>query len=331
MKEILEKLTQKVILNRNEAREVLKNVASGMYSDIEISSFLTAYMMRPVTAGELAGFREALLELAVPVDLNGYETLDVCGTGGDGKNTFNISTLTAFVAAGAGAKVVKHGNAAASSASGSSDIMQYFGYSFSNSNDKLKKELEQTGICYLHAPLFHPALKNVAPVRKTLRLKTFFNILGPMVNPARPSRQLIGVFNRDVQDLYAGVYASTPVRYFIVHSLDGYDEVSLTSDFRLVTNDTQQTVSPGVLSFGYVPPAALRGGQTLRENAVLFGNILEGQGTAGQNKVVVANAAYALLCYFPEKSLEETTAMAEASLLSGRAKEVFHTLMNMQS
>ncbi|MCD6202518.1 MAG: anthranilate phosphoribosyltransferase [Bacteroidales bacterium] len=331
MKEVLEKLTQGEVLGQKEAKEVLKKVATGMYSDIEISSFLTVYMMRPVTAGELAGFREALLELAVPVDLNGYETLDVCGTGGDGKNTFNISTLTAFVAAGAGAKVVKHGNTAASSASGSSDIMQYFGYSFSTNKDKLAKEMEKTGICYLHAPLFHPALKNVAPVRKTLRLKTFFNILGPMVNPARPTRQLIGVFNREVQDLYAGVYAKTPVRYFIVHSLDGYDEVSLTSDFRLVTNDAKQTISPGELSFGYIPPAALKGGENLRENAVLFRNILEGQGTAGQNKVVVANAAYALLCYFPEKSLEETTAMAEESLLSDKAKKVFHTLMDMQS
>ncbi|HHJ10436.1 MAG TPA: anthranilate phosphoribosyltransferase [Bacteroidetes bacterium] len=330
MKKFLEKLTKGEILDHEEAKEVLTKVATGMYSDIEISSFLTVYMMRPITAGELAGFREALLELAVPVDLNDYDTMDVCGTGGDEKNTLNISTLTAFVAAGAGAKIVKHGNFATSSISGSSDIMQYFGYSFSNDNDKLKKELEIAGICYLHAPMFHPALKNVAPVRKALRLKTFFNILGPMVNPAHPSRQLIGIFNRKVQDLYAGVYASTTVRYFLVHSLDGYDEISLTSEFRLITNESRQIISPAELSFGYVSPSAIRGGQSLHENAAFFRNILEGRGTEEQNKVVTANAAYALQCYFTGKTLEEATVLAEESLLAGKAQKAFQTLMDIQ-
>ncbi len=330
MKKILEQLTRGEILGQQEAKEVLTKIATGAYTDIEIAAFLTVYMMRDITPGELAGFREALLGLAVPVNLNGYDTLDVCGTGGDGKNTFNISTLTAFVAAGAGAKVAKHGNAAASSASGSSDIMQHFGYSFSNDHDKLLRELEKAGICYLHAPLFHPALKNVAPVRKTLRLRTFFNILGPMVNPARPTRQLVGIYDRKVQDLYADVFAQTPVRYFLVHSLDGYDEISLTSDFRLITPASRQTLSPADLPWGYVSPTMIRGGKTLRQNASIFTDILEGRGTEAQNKVVIANTAYALQCYFPEKSAEETMAMAEESLISGKANIVFRTLINMQ-
>ena len=330
MKTILEKLTHGGILDRAEAKEVLKKTGTGTYTDIEIASFLTIYMMRRITAAELSGFREALLELAIPVNLNGFQTMDVCGTGGDEKNTFNISTLTAFVVAGAGAKVVKHGNSAASSAAGSSDIMQYFGYHFSNDNGKLQKELEKAGICYLHAPLFHPALKNVAPVRKTLKVKTFFNILGPMINPARPEKQLVGVFNREVQDLYAEVYAGTTIRYALVHSLDGYDEISLTDDFYLITNDTSQTISPEALSFGTVLPSEISGTQTIRDNAGIFINILEGRGTDAQNHVVLANTAYALQCYFPEISLEEAAGMAEESLLGGKAKQSFQTLMNMQ-
>ncbi len=244
MKKILERLSRGEVLEREEARTVMTAIGTGTYSDAQVAAFLTVYLMRPVTSGELAGFREALLELAVPVGLNGLRTLDVCGTGGDGRNTFNISTLTAFVCAGAGAYVVKHGNAAASSASGSSDVMQALGYRFSSDTDKLKKELEETHLCYLHAPLFHPALKQVAPVRKALGVRTFFNILGPMVNPARPASQLVGVFSREVQDLYGGVYAGAGTDYAIVHSLDGYDEISLTAPARVLGNNGESTLTP---------------------------------------------------------------------------------------
>ncbi len=330
MKEILEMLMQGKVLDQTEARGVLTRVASGVYTDIEIASFLTVYLMRKITSEELTGFRDALLDLAVPVNLNGYDIMDVCGTGGDGKNTFNISTLTAFVVAGAGAKVVKHGNSAASSAAGSSDIMQFFGYTFSNRDEKLKKELEETGITYLHAPLFHPALKNVAPVRKALKLKTFFNILGPMVNPARPAKQLIGVFNKEVQDIYAEVYAGTSVSYALVYSLDGYDEISLTSDFRLMTNRASRNVTPAEISLGYIQPRDISGGNNIKENASIFLSILQGEGTPAQNDVVLANATVALQCYFPDMSREEALQTAKESLLGRKAHRVFEKLISLQ-
>ncbi len=331
MKKILERLSQGEILSTHEAREVMTGIGTGQYTDAQISAFLTAYIMRPVTAGELAGFREALLELAVPVDLDGLRTLDVCGTGGDGRNTFNISTLTAFVCAGAGARVVKHGNAAATSAAGSSDVMQELGYRFSADMDKLKKELESTGLCYLHAPLFHPALKQVAPVRKALGVRTFFNILGPMVNPARPQSQLVGVFSRDVQDLYGGVYAGTGTDYAIVHSLDGYDEISLTAPARLLNAAGETTLNAEFFSLPENRPEDLAGGKDVEENVSLFLNVLRGEGTPAQTNTVLVNSAVALQCYFPELSLEEAYEKAERSLMSGQAYKVLEKLITLQS
>ena len=331
MKKILEKLSQGEVLGTEEARQVMTDIGTGTYSEMQIAAFLTAYLMRPVTAGELAGFRQALLTLAVPVDLDGLCTIDVCGTGGDGKNTFNISTLTAFVCAGAGAYVVKHGNGAATSAAGSSDVMQHLGYRFSADSAKLRRELEEAGITYLHAPSFHPALKQVASVRKALQVKTFFNILGPLVNPARPQSQLTGVFDTTVQDLYGGVYAGTGTDYAVVHNLDGYDEISLTAPFRLLSPAGEQILSPEVFPLPQHEAAAIAGGKDVKENAALFLEVLRGESSAARTNTVLANSAVALQCYFPELPLEEALGKARDALLGGKAYEAFVTLMNLQS
>ena len=318
-------------MDREESRQVMTGIGTGTYGELQVAAFLAAYLMRPVTSQELSGFREALLELAVPVTLDDMRTLDVCGTGGDGMNTFNISTLTAFVCAGAGARVVKHGNAAATSAAGSSDIMQHLGYRFSADSNKLKKELEEAGICYLHAPLFHPALKRVSPVRKALGVRTFFNILGPMVNPAQPRSQLIGVFNREVQDLYGGVYAGTGTDYAIVHSLDGYDEISLTAPARVITNAGETTLTPENLSLPKNTPEEIVGGNHVKENATLFVNILRDGGSPAQRHTVLANSTVALQCFFPGISMEEAYVKAETSLMSRKAYQAFEKLLNIQS
>ena len=330
MKDILNYLFEGKTLTREQARESLTNLASGTYSESEMASFLTVFNMRKIKPEELAGFRDAMLDLAVQIDLGDYNLIDVCGTGGDEKNTFNISTLSAFVVAGAGAKVVKHGNYAVSSPCGSSNIFEHFGYQFSNDASKLQQEIEKTNICYLHAPLFHPAMKNIAPVRKALKVKTFFNILGPMVNPARPKNQLIGVFSEEVQKLYAEVYKQIGVNHIIVYSLDGYDEISLTGDFRYISLQKQEVLTPDSLGLLKIDHIELFGGNTVQEAAGIFENILSGNGTAAQQNVVVANSAMALKCYYPEKSLEDCIFMARESLESKKAFHTMKLLMEIQ-
>jgi anthranilate phosphoribosyltransferase len=326
MKETLTFLFEGNVLTRNKAKEVLTDVASGKFTDAEMASFLTVFMMRKITPEEILGFREAMLGLAVPVKLEGYATIDVCGTGGDGKNTFNISTLSAFVLAGAGAKVVKHGNYGLSSPCGSSNIFEFFGYQFSTDNGKLKNELEECGVCYFHAPMFHPAMKNIGPVRKALKVKTFFNMLGPMTNPARPKSQFVGVFSSDTQKLYSEVYQLADIRHGIAFSLDGYDEISLTGDFSVASNNNMNVFSPESLGFSKVSSEALHGGNTIEEAAGIFLAILEGRGTKAQNEVVIANSAFALSCYYPEKSIPDCIEMAKESLLSGKALQKFKKL-----
>ena len=198
MKEILNHLTAYKSLDRELAKEVLINLAKGVYNNSQIAAFLTVFTMRSVTVEELSGFKDAMLELCIQLPLEGYEAIDLCGTGGDSKDSFNISTLSSFVVAGAGQNVAKHGNYGVSSVCGSSNLMTYFGYEFTNDRDQLLRDLDNAGICFLHAPLFHPAMKNVAPIRKELGVKTFFNMLGPMVNPSQPKNQLVGVFNLEL-------------------------------------------------------------------------------------------------------------------------------------
>lgn len=331
MREILNHLFEHKTLNRQEAERVLTNIANGSYSESEIAAFITVYLMRSITVDELTGFRDALLNLCIRIDLSDFDTMDVCGTGGDGKDTFNISTLTTFVLAGAGVSVAKHGNYGVTSACGSSNILEYFGYKFSNGQDKLKKEIEKTGVCFLHAPLFNPAMKNVAPVRRALKVKTFFNMLGPMVNPSFPRKQLIGVYNLELARLYNYLYQQSSMQYIIVFSLDGYDEISLTSDFKYILNGVEHIVSPEMMNYQRALQPDLNGGRTVKEAADIFIKVLKGEGTTTQNNVLTANTQMALKCYYPLKSFEECREFAWESLFSGKAYNSFMKLIELQS
>jgi anthranilate phosphoribosyltransferase len=331
MKRILNYLFEHRTLKRQEAEEVLTNIAKGNYSESEIAAFITVYLMRSITVDELAGFRDALINLCIRINLDEFDTIDVCGTGGDGKDTFNISTLSTFVLAGAGAKVSKHGNYGVSSTCGSSNIMEFFGYKFSTDREKLRREIEKTGVCFLHAPLFNPAMKNVAPVRRALKVKTFFNMLGPMVNPAFPTKQLVGVYSLDLARLYNYLYQQSGIRYIIVHSLDGYDEVSLTNDFKYILNGVEEIASPESFGYNRTEMIDLNGGTTVQEAASIFTSVLQCKGTEAQTNVVVVNTQMALMCYYPDKSPEICKSMAEDSLKSGKALQAFKRLIEMQS
>lgn len=328
MREILSHLFEYKRLTLQEAEEILIEIAGGKHSDSEIAAFITVFNMRTISIDELAGFRNALLKTCIPIDLTNFNTIDLCGTGGDGKDTFNISTLSAFVVAGAGATVSKHGNYGASSGCGSSNVMEYLGYKFSSDHDQLRRELDTCGITFLHAPLFNPAMKNVAPVRKALRLKTFFNMLGPMVNPGRPKNQIVGVFNLELARMYNYLYQKSNVNYAIIHSLDGYDEISLTGDFKVLSNKSDRIYSPEQLGMNLVKPEELDGTGDVPGTAAIFTKVLEGKGTVPQNSAVIANSAMALATYFPDKSLEQCIEMATSSLLGGKAKNVFSKLIS---
>ncbi len=328
MKETLQYLFDHKTLGKEDAKVILRNLAAGKYNEAEMAAFISVYLMRSITVEELAGFRDALLELCTPVDLSEFNTIDVCGTGGDEKNTFNISTLSSFVVAGAGEKVAKHGNYSVSSACGSSNVMEYFGYTFSNDSDRLRREIDRYNICFLHAPLFNPAMKNVAPVRQSLRIKTFFNMLGPMVNPSSPENQLIGVFSLDVARLYHYLYQESEKQFCIIHSLDGFDEISLTGSFRALTRTTERTFVPGDLGMDPVSPSEIYGGETVEEAASVFLKIMEGQGSRAQNDVVIANAALALYCMDEPSGLGRCLERARQSLESGKAFHAFKQLID---
>jgi len=330
MKDTLNYLFAGNTLTKDEARTMLTRIGEGQFSESEIASFLTVFRMRKIKAEELSGFRQAMLDLSVAVDLSEYNTIDVVGTGGDGKNTFNISTLSCFVLAGAGYKVTKHGNYGLSSVSGASNMFEYFGYKFGNNAGKLRKELEQTGICFLHAPLFHPAMKNVGPVRKALKVKTLFNMMGPIINPSFPKNQLVGVSDLEIMDLYHHVFADSDQNFLIVHSLDGYDEISLTGDARFVSNQMEDSISASDFGFSTVTPEELSGGNSVDDAAKIFRNVLEGKGTPAQKNVVIANAALGIRCISPEKSLADCLAEAKESLASGKALNALTKLINIQ-
>ncbi len=330
MRQIITHLSAHKTLTREEARKILSDIANGIYDEVEMASFMTIFLMRSVTVEELSGFRDALLEHCLQVDLACDSLIDLCGTGGDGKDTFNISTLASFVTAGAGAKVAKHGNYGVSSTCGSSNILEFFGYRFTNNQDNLRKQIEKAGICFLHAPLFNPAMKNVAPVRRGLRVKTFFNMLGPMVNPAFPQKQLVGVFSLELARIYSYIYQQTEKDFVIIHSLDGYDEISLTGEFKMISNKKEQLIDPEQLGLEKARAEDIKGGSTINESADIFKKILEGNGTPSQQSVVAVNAAYALQCYF-EKDLEECLAMANESINSGKAKQAFEKLIEVSN
>lgn len=319
MKKILTQLFEHKKLSRQEAKEILVKIANNEYNDAQIAAFISVYLMRTISVEELQGFRDALLELCVKVDLEGIESIDVVGTGGDGKNTFNISTISSFIIAGAGYKVTKHGNYGVSSACGSSNVLLQLGYQFTNEEDVLKNQLDKANICFFHAPLFHPAMKTVAPIRRQLGVKTFFNMLGPLVNPGQPKYQLLGVFNLELARLYQYIFQQTSRQYAIVYAMDGYDEVSLTGDFKLRNNDGEFLISPSVLGKPKLDPYDLRGGDSVESAAKIFVNILSGEGTAAQNHVVTANAGLAIHCIKPSMSMEDCIAEATESLQNGNA------------
>jgi anthranilate phosphoribosyltransferase len=328
MKDILNHLFEYKTLTKEEAKAILTDISRGKYTHVQIASFLTVYMMRSITVAELAGFRDAMLELCLAVDLSAFDPMDVCGTGGDGKDTFNISTLASFVVAGAGQHVVKHGNYGVSSACGSSTVMEYLGYKFTNDKDALQRQIERSNICFLHAPLFHPAMKNVAPVRKELGVKTFFNMLGPMVNPAFPKKQMVGVFSLELARLYAYLYQQTDKQFVILHALDGYDEISLTGGVKMISDRQEQVVQPEEMNLPTLTAESLHGGNTVEEAATIFTNVLKGQGTHAQQAAVLANAGMALYAVRPALSLPDAVLTARESLESGKALQAFKSFMS---
>ncbi len=328
MKQILNDLITYKSLDKQTAKDILVRLAQGEFNQSQMAAFLTVFLMRSITVEELEGFRDAMLELCVPLHIPEYDAIDLCGTGGDGKDTFNISTLASFIVAGAGQNVAKHGNNGVSSVCGSSNLLAFFGYEFTNDTDKLKKSIEESGICFLHAPLFHPAMKNIAPVRRELGVKTFFNMLGPMVNPSFPKKQLVGVFSLELARLYAYLYQKTNQDFVILHALDGYDEISLTGPFKMITNEREQVLYPEDLGLSTHKPEDLSGGDTVEASAKIFMDILKGKGTKAQNEVVIANAGMAIFCGNKQLSLEESMAAARTSLESGKALHTFQRLVN---
>lgn len=324
MKKYLKKLYDNRVFTKEEAQEVLLLISEGKANAAETASLLTAYLMRPISVEELSGYRDILLELCVPVQI-GFPSIDVCGTGGDSKNTFNISTLAAFVAAAAGVKVAKHGNYGVSSISGSSNVLEYLGYKFTDDTSILARQLERNNICFMHAPLFHPALKQVAPVRKELGVKTFFNMLGPLVNPARTSHKMVGVYDQELARVYHYMMQKEERPYCIVHSVDGYDEISATSDFKLYTHVGEQVVNPSDLGIMEIRQEDLFGGTTVKDAAAIFLNVLQGQATPQQAEVVAVNAAYAIQCY-TEKPIEESLLMAKEVIQSKKAFTILKQL-----
>lgn len=328
MKNILNRLINQESISSAEAKNVLVKMSEGEYNLSQMASFLTVYMMRSITLEELQGFRDALLELCVPIDLSNFNAIDLCGTGGDGKNTFNISTLASFITAGAGVKVAKHGNYGVSSASGSSNVMEALGVKFTDDEEALKRSIDQAGICVMHAPLFHPAMKNVAPIRRELGVKTFFNMLGPMVNPSFPPNQMVGVFSLELQRLYGYLYQNTDKNYSIVHAVDGYDEISLTGDAKIITNSSERMFSPSDLNLEAIEAHKIFGGDTVEDAKKIFKDIITGHGTEAQINVVCANAGLAIATV-NGISHKEGFELAKESLANGNAKRSLEKLVEL--
>lgn len=328
MKQVLNRLINHETLSKKEANSIVMSISEGIYNHSQIAAFLTVYMMRSVSLEELEGFRDALLELCLAVNLNDFNTIDLCGTGGDGKNTFNISTLASFVTAGAGVQVTKHGNYGVSSVSGSSNVLEQLGIKFSNETDFLKRCLDEAGICILHAPLFHPAMKHVAPIRRDLGVKTFFNMLGPMVNPAFPKNQLVGVFNLELARLYGYLYQKSEKNYTIIHAMDGYDEISLTGAAKMISKQSEKELNPIDFGCKKITAPEIFGGDTIPEAASIFMNILQGKATEAQKNVVCANAALAIHT-IEQCGIQEGFERAQASLADGRALQSLNQLKQL--
>jgi len=323
MKNILALRTEGNALDQQTAKEVMLRIGTGEINPSQIAAFLVSYWYHPIQVQELKGFVEAMLELAVTIDLSAFDAMDVCGTGGDGKDTFNISTTSSFVVVGAGQKIAKHGNHGVSSAVGSSTVLEFLGLKFKNDESYLKQKMENAGICFLHAPLFHPAMRFVGPIRKELGMKTFFNLLGPLLNPAKVEKQLTGVYSPEVFDLYQEFFSGTGKQFGIVFGEDGYDEISLTGDFRFGSKEGTKSYNPLDLGFETVQMDQLSGGATVEHSADIMYKILQRDGTPAQTNAVVANAGAALFVANKAKTIQEGIELAKESLESGRAFQAF--------
>lgn len=326
MRKLLNQLYENYHLSEEEAYQIMVDISESKYSDIELASFLTVFNMRNITLAELKGYRRALLDLCLKPNVP-QQALDIVGTGGDGKDTFNISTLSCFVVAGAGHKIIKQGNYGASSISGASNMLEYFGYQFSADEAKINREYDEVGITFLHAPLFHPALKKVAPLRKELGVKTFFNLMGPLVNPVQPTHQNLGTFDAKTARLYHYVMQNSATNYAISTALAGYDEISLTSPTKVYTNAGEFLFDSEDFGLQTIKPEEIAGGQSVEENATIFINVLKNETTTARKNVVLANAALGLKTIYPTKDLKECVAIANESLISGKAFETFKKLV----
>lgn len=332
MKQILNRLFEHQYLNRSEAKEILTRMAAGEYNESQIAAFISVFLMRSISIDEFLGFADALLDLRTNVDaLAAYNPIDIVGTGGDNKNTFNISTLSCFVVAGAGYKVAKHGNYGATSVSGASNVMEQHGVKFTADVSKLEESLDKTNIAYMHAPLFNNALKVVAPVRKALGVRTFFNMLGPVVNPIKPKRTVLGVFNLKMARLYSYMYQQTDVDYSIVHSIDGYDEISLTGDFKIINRHEENIYTPEMFGFRRSLEKELDGGNTPEDASKIFDKVINNTATDAQKNAVIANAATAIQTINSALSLTDCIAQARESIDSGQLKETFNKFLELNS
>ena len=328
MKEILQYLFDHQTLSKAQAKSILLEISKDIFNEIEVTSFVTVFLMRSISLAELEGFTEALQQLSLQIDLGTHDLVDIVGTGGDGKNTFNISTLASLVVAGTGQKVAKHGNYAASTISGASNVLETLGYRFKDNEAALKNDLEKGNFCYLHAPIFHTSLKSIAPMRRNLGLKTFFNILGPLINPAKPKYTMIGVANLEIARIYQYLLQKKNADFLLVNALDGYDEISLTSDTKIIDKNGEKIFSAEDLQFKNIDPETIFGGNSIDEAAQIFKNILEGNGTYEQNAVVLANAAMALKNTGKYGDYGNCLKMAKESLLEGKALNGFKKLVD---
>ena len=331
MKQILYRLFEHQFLGRDEAREILQNMVSGHYTEAQIASLITVFLMRSISIEELSGFQDALLDMRVKIDLSEFDPIDIVGTGGDGKNTFNVSTAACFVVAGAGYKVAKHGNYGATSISGASNVMEFHGVKFTTDIDRLRRSIGETNMAYLHAPIFNPALKAVAGVRKSLGVRNFFNMLGPLVNPAMPRNQLLGVYNLLLLRLYSYSFQQSGNRFAVVHSLDGYDEISLTDSFKVITCNHEHIYTPEEIGFTRNVETDLFGGDSVEQAAAIFDRVLNGVSTVAQTNCVLANAAFAIRVLCPEKTITVCLEEARESLFSGKAVEKFRKFVELNS
>ena len=328
MKKILNRLTQYETLTENESRNIIIDISEGKLNTSQISSFLTIFMIRNITIEELNGFRKALIELSLKINLNEFDPIDLCGTGGDEKDTFNISTLASFVTAGSGVKVAKHGNYGVSSSCGSSNVLEYLDLKFNNDSDKIRKAVDKANICFLHAPLFHPAMKNVAPVRKELGLKTFFNMLGPMVNPSMPKKQVVGVYNLELARIYNYLYQTTDINYNIIHSIDGYDEISLTKGTKVYSRESEFILDSKDFSLKDIDSKNIRGGKDIESSSKIFMDVLNGEASNDQENVVCANASLAI-AISKDISIIEAFDKAKESIKTKNALKCFNELINI--